>query len=122
MKNTLEEALKDWFVRHEERYPENWKEILWNLYQRICNELKSDPNFDDIDFCDVSAGGIQIRLKHKAIKTQCVGEQYTLHYNLDNIEECYNKVINEWNEIVSDKRYIPAYQRMLDDFAKYGCD
>ena len=38
------------------------------IYDNICSSLSHYPNFDGLDFCDVSAGGIQIRLFHKEVK------------------------------------------------------
>ena len=44
------------------------REALINIQNSINEKLKIYPNFDGIDFCDVSANGIQIRLHHKQIK------------------------------------------------------
>ena len=43
----------------------NHAEQLHKIEQDIEEGLKDNENFEGVDFCDVSAGGIQIRIHHK---------------------------------------------------------
>lgn len=62
-------------------------EELRDTEEIIDKLLSGFKNYNGIDFCDVSAGGIQIRLHHKEIKGYTHGNQITIKYDFTNIDD-----------------------------------
>lgn len=60
---------------------------LMYIESEINKCLSAFENFQGIDFCNVGAGGIQIRGHHKQIKGYTYGSQPTIKYDFSNIEE-----------------------------------
>lgn len=78
-------------------------------------------NYDGIDFCNVAAGGIQIRLHHKQIKGYTYGDQFTIKYDLSNIEDAPKEVAAIWeNYDKADK--VSQYKDFIASGEKYGWD
>lgn len=75
---------------------EEHKQDLLNIEKQIEEGLKDYPNFEGIDFCDVSANGIQIRGHHKDIKNYSYGDQPTIKYDFSNKNTIARKFINMW--------------------------
>lgn len=92
----------------------NYK-TLKDIENAIDKELCRYSNYNGIDFCDVSAGGIQIRLHHKGIGGYTVGQQFTLEYDLSNRNEAIGFVVSEF-ERIDDNKYISD----MKDFIRVG--
>lgn len=97
------------------------KEIFINIQNSINEKLKDHPNFDGIDFCDVNANGIQIRLHHKQIKGYTLSDQATLNYDLTNVEEVIDKSVKNFTTFDTEEN-IKGYQEFIADGDKYGWD
>ena len=65
----------------------------------ITEQLKDFPNFIGIDFCNVSANGVQIRGHHEQIKRYTYGKQPTIKYDFSNCEEVINEFVEMWKQI-----------------------
>ena len=97
------------------------REALISMQNKINEKLKNYPNFDSIDFCDVGANGIQIRLHHKQINGYTLSEQATLKYDLSNIEEVIDASINNFIAFDTEDN-IKGYKEFLAEGDKYGWD
>lgn len=97
------------------------REALINIQNKINEKLKNHPNFDSIDFCDVGANGIQIRLHHKQIDGYTLSEQATLKYDLSNIEEVIDTSVNNFIAFDTEDN-IKGYKEFLAEGDKYGWD
>lgn len=100
---------------------EKHKGQLRYIEKEIGKSLKSYPNFEGIDFCDVHAGGIQIRGHHKDIKNYCFGEQITIKYDFSNYKDTIAQFVNMWKSLDNDS-FISDYKSFLADGEKYGWD
>lgn len=97
------------------------REALINIQNKINEKLKNHPNFDSIDFCDVGANGIQIRLYHKQINGYTLSEQATLKYDLSNIEEVIDTSVNNFITFDTEDN-IKGYKEFLAEGDNYGWD
>ena len=97
------------------------REVLIDIQNKINEKLKNYPNFDGIDFCDVRANGIQIRLHHKQINDYTLSEQATLKYDLSNIEEVIDTSVNNFIAFDTEDN-IKGYKEFLAEGDKYGWD
>ena len=97
------------------------REVLIDIQNKINEKLKNYPNFDSIDFCDVGANGIQIRLHHKQINGYTLSEQATLKYDLSNIEEAIDTSVNNFIAFDTEDN-IKGYKEFLAEGDKYGWD
>lgn len=92
--------------------------IQTEIHKALDNEF---PGFDGIDFCDVHAGGIQIRGFHKEIMHYAFGEQITIKYDFSNYKECVDEFIDMW-KAHDNANYIRGYKNFLEEGMKYGWD
>lgn len=99
---------------------EHLDELIY-IENKINEALKSYENFEGIDFCDVHAGGIQIRGHHKQIKGYTYGDQPTLNYDFSNIEECIQEFINMWKYYDTPEK-VKNELDFIADGEKYGWD
>ncbi len=97
------------------------RETLIDIQNKINEKLKNHPNFDSIDFCDVGANGIQIRLHHKQIKNYTLSEQATLKYDLSNMKEVIDESVENFIKFDT-KDNIRGYKEFLAWGDKYGWD
>lgn len=96
------------------------KELMY-IEQEINKCLVGFENFEGIDFCDVHAGGIQIRGHHKQIKGYTYGSQPTIKYDFSNIEEAISEFIDMWRK--ADRPHeVDEEQRFIRFGEKYGWD
>ena len=94
---------------------------LRKIEAEIQKQLRDYPYFDGIDYCDVGAGGIQIRGHHKLINGYTYGGQITIKYDFSNWEECIENFIEAWK--VSDtEKNVKSCKRFIDTGASYGWD
>lgn len=103
---------------HEDVYKEHMNDFIY-INKQITNRLKDYPNFNGIDFCDVHAGGIQIRGRHKKFPTHTFGDQITIQYDFSNIEQAINDFAEMW-KYFDEPDYIKEYKQFLTDGEKYG--
>lgn len=103
-----------------EKLEKNKKELL-EIEKYITEGLKNFTNFQGIDFCDVSANGIQIRGHHKSITGYTYGKQITIKYDFSNYLECIEKFIDMWSEYDKPKK-INSELDFIRDGEKYGWD
>lgn len=82
---------------------------------------KRFPNFDHVDFCDVHAGGIQIRGFHKQISGFTFGGQPTIKYDFSNLYDAVSDFIRGWEHDDTPEN-IAYYKKFLTNIAEYGCD
>jgi len=94
---------------------------LLHIEKTITEGLKNYPNFTGIDFCDVSAGGIQIRGHHNQINGYTYGDQPTIKYDFSNIEECIQEFIEMWKERDMPEE-VCEFKKFIRDGEKYGWD
>ncbi len=100
---------------------DNHLQDLAYIEDKIDEKLKDYPNFNGIDFCDVSVGGINIRGHHKEIKGYTFGEQPKIKYDFSNMEECIVNFVEMWKEY-DDEKYVKWYKGFLEDGDKWGWD
>lgn len=91
------------------------------IQENIKKKLKGYENFLGIDFCDVSARGIQIRGHHKNIKGYTYGEQPTIKYDFSNINEVIKEFVLMWWEKDNDAE-IEKEKDLISFGKKYGWD
>lgn len=90
------------------------KETLVKIEQSITRLLSDYENFLGIDFCDVSAGGIQIRGHHAQIKGYTYGSQPTIQYDLSNSLDVVTEFVEMWktkdvpDEVSREQSFIAA--------------
>ena len=99
---------------------EHFEELMF-IQNDIHKKLKGYENFLGIDFCNVSAGGIQIRGHHKNITGYTYGEQPTIKYDFSNIKEAISEFVNMWFEYDCDE-YISREKDIIAFGEKYGWD
>lgn len=100
---------------------EDHLEELIFIQNDIHKKLKGYENFLGIDFCNVSAGGIQIRGHHKDITSYTYGQQPTIKYDFSNIKEAISQFVNMWFEYDCDE-YISREKDIIAFGEKYGWD
>lgn len=100
---------------------EKHKIDLIYIENTINKYLAGFENFEGIDFCDVSAGGIQIRGHHKEIKGYTYGAQPTIKYDFSNIEEAMWDFIKMWGDYDAPHN-IYKELAFIKDGEKYGWD
>lgn len=61
--------------------------------------LSGFENYGGIDFCNVGAGGIQVRIHHNSITGYTYGQQKTILYDFSNIDEIPFEVVKEFVRI-----------------------
>ena len=89
------------------------------INHKIMEGLK-DNNIKDIDFCDVSAGSIQVRLFHKDIPGYAC-DSVDLSYEWDNIEEVIENAITAFKNFDNPKR-VNGFKEFIADGEKWGWD
>ena len=86
------------------------------------DELLADcESYNGIDFCDVHAGGIQVRIHHKQIKGYSYGHQVTINYdfsNMDEVPELVTRVFKYYD--TSDQ--VKTMKSYIAQGEKYGWD
>jgi hypothetical protein len=98
------------------------KEDLAEIEREINNALKKEyPGFQGIDFCDVNAGGIQIRGHHKEIDGYSYGHQPTIKYDFSNKDEVAKEFIESWKAADNEKD-IESQKNFISFGEKYGWD
>jgi hypothetical protein len=103
----------------------DWEYKLHLIRGYINMKLEGYPNFAGVDFCDVRAGGIQIR-GHHALLTEKYGYTYpeesvTINYDFSNLQEAAEDFVELW-EKYDTKDYIDQAKRMYEDFIRYGTE
>lgn len=94
---------------------EEHKDQLIYIENEINKCLSGFENFQGIDFCDVHAGGIQIRGHHKQIKGYTYGSQPTIKYDFSNVEEVISEFIDMWR-----RKDNPQAIAKTKDFISWG--
>ncbi len=105
------------FVRLETL--EKYKNKMLYIENTINKYLAGFENFEGIDFCDVSAGGIQIRGHCKPIKGYTYGNQPTIKYDFSNVEDVIWEFIKMWG-IIDNPESIRKEQSFIREGEKYG--
>lgn len=100
---------------------EKYKEEMLRIENTIKKYLKGFENFQGIDFCDVSAGGVQIRGHHKEIKNYTYGRQPTIKYDFSNADDVIWEFLKMWGE-VDNPQAIAREKAFIADGEKYGWD
>ncbi|MCL1696329.1 hypothetical protein [Lysinibacillus sp. BPa_S21] len=104
----------------EELLSSNLNKLL-EIEKSITNQLLEYPNFDGVDFCDVSAGGIQIRGHHKEINGYTYGNQPTIKYDFSNYKECISDFIEMWKH-QDNEESVNSQKKFIEQGKKYGWD
>lgn len=99
---------------------ENYDKLIY-IESEINKQLANFEGFDGIDFCDVSAGGIQIRGHHKEVKGYTYGDQITLKYDLSNSEEAIELFVEMWKEQDTPKN-LKEYKDFIAAGERWGWD
>ena len=94
------------------------KEMIY-IENSINKYLNGFENFLGIDFCDVSARGIQIRGHCKQIKGYTYGTQPTIKYDFSNVEDVIWEFIKMWG-IVDTEENIKKEQKFIREGERYG--
>jgi len=100
---------------------ENHKEDLLKIERDINKLLKGFDNFQGVDFCDVSANGIQIRGHHKQIKNYVYGQQPTIKYDFSNQDDIAIEFVRMWQKFDREDE-IRRKLSFIADGEKYGWD
>ena len=104
----------------DELLKENYDKLI-HIETKINEKLADFENFDGIDFCDVNAGGIQIRGFHKEVKGYCYGDQITIEYDFSNYEEAIELFVDEWKNSDIPKK-VKSYKDFLEAGERWGWD
>jgi hypothetical protein len=96
-------------------------EDLFYIESIITEQLKVFPNFEGIDFCDVNAGGIQVRGHHNQIKGYSFGNQPTINYDFSNLDEVIEQFVSMW-EVSDTPKKVKEYQDFIRDGERWGWD
>ncbi|UUV25912.1 MULTISPECIES: hypothetical protein [Lysinibacillus] len=105
---------------NEELLSNNINKLL-EIEKSITEGLLDYPNFEGIDFCDVSAGGINIRGHHKEISGYTYGNQPKIEYDFSNYKEVVGEFIEMWkNQDTPEK--VKGEQWFISQGEKYGWD
>lgn len=94
---------------------------LMYIETQINEKLADFENFDGIDFCDVRAGGIQIRGFHKEIKGYTYGDQITIEYDFSNCEDAIDKFVNMWKNADTPEK-VESYKDFIAAGERWGWD
>src|SRR5690625_4764756 len=100
---------------------EEHKDNLLQIERDINKLLAGFENFDGIDFCDVSAGGIQIRGFHKQVDNYCYGDQITIKYDFSNADEVVMEFVEMWYRHDTDQKLYKT-KELIKSGEKYGWD
>lgn len=92
---------------------------LMYIELKINKYLSAFENFQGIDFCNVGAGGIQIRGHHKQIKGYRYGSQPTIMYDFSNVEEVICEFIDMWRRSDTEQK-IAKEKEFIYYGEKYG--
>lgn len=95
--------------------------IFETAIAEINTALKDYPNFDGVDFCDVGAGGIQIRGHHKQIEGYTYGSQPTIKEDLSDITEKTQEFIDMWKAEDTPTK-VSKFKEFISIGKKYGWD
>jgi hypothetical protein len=106
---------------HSKRYPFGFEDTLFRVRRFIMQELEQYPNFEGVDFCDVSAGGIQIRGHHKEVVGYSYGPQTTIRYDFINAMEAANQFVEGWKQHDEPVK-VSGFNDFLNDGNTYGWD
>lgn len=98
---------------------ENHKQDVIRINKEVSEGLKG-TNFERLDFCDVGANGIQVRLMHKEIKGYCT-VLATVKYSWDNVDEVIKECIEDFKSFDNPKK-VMEYKNFLAEGEKYGWD
>ena len=117
--STLDEFQYPSYVRPDTL--KNYKEKMLYIQNKIKDELSNFENFEGIDFCDVSANGIQVRGHHKKVRGYTYGFQPTINYDFSNVEEIVESFVNAWKR-EDNPEDVKSYLDFIHDGQKYGWD
>lgn len=92
--------------------------IIENLINKL---LYGFEGYNGIDFCNVGAGGTQIRLHHKQIKGYTYGDQITILPDYSNINDVAIDVIKTWIKHDTPNN-VKRELKFIADGEKYGWD
>ena len=102
----------------DECLEQHYKELK-EIEDQIDGQLSQFKDYDGVDFYDVSAGGIQVRLHHKKIKGYTYGEQKTIKYDFSNAADIPAQVIKEFIDI-NNEEDIQSMKEFIRFGEKYG--
>lgn len=105
---------------NENKLLSNLKELI-EVETQIAQALNEYPNFDGIDFCDVTANGIQIRGHHKQVVGYSFGSQPTIKYDFSNYKECVAEFVEMW-QFKDNLEYLSQYKSFLSKGERWGWD
>lgn len=94
LKSQLDKFDNTPFISYE-KFEKHFNELI-HIQDSINKALVEFEGFKGIDFCDVSARGIQIRGFHKDIKSYSYGKQITIKYDFSNYVEAIDEFIEMW--------------------------
>lgn len=100
---------------------EEHKKDLLEVENMINKLLSGFENYEGLDFCNVSAGGTQIRLHHKQIKNYTYGDQVTILPDYSNINDVALDVVKVWIRYDTPTK-IRSELNFIADGEKYGWD
>lgn len=92
---------------------------LVDIELTITERLSKYPSFNGIDFCDVTANGIQIRGHHKQVVGYCFGSQPTIRYDFSNYNECVEEFIEMWQS-KDNLEYLRQFKSHLSEGERWG--
>lgn len=117
--NDINEFQRKPYVRQDTL--DKYKDKMLYVQNKIADLLSDCENFDGVDFCDVHAGGIQVRGFHKLVKGYSYGYQPTIEYDFSNVNEVVEDFVDTWKyEDVPQK--VDSYLNFLHDGEKCGWD
>lgn len=99
---------------------EHYDKLMY-VQNEVNEKLKDQKGFDGIDFCDVSAGGVQIRGHHKEVNGYAYGEQITIKYDFSNYQEASDQFIDMW-KAKDNPKALENYKDFLAQGERWGWD
>jgi len=95
---------------------------LLDIQGKIYDQLADCENFVGVDFCDVHAGGIQVRGHHKLVKNYSYpSAQPTIKYDFSNKDEVVSEFVTGWKN-ADNKDDVDSFLRFVAANEKYGWD
>ena len=96
-------------------------EKMVEIATTIDKRLSDYPNFDGIDFSDVSTGYIQIRGHHKMIEKYSYGGQPDINLDFSNYKEAIDEFVGMWKRIDNEES-VNSELKFISCGEKWGWD
>ena len=117
--NNINEFQRKPYVRQD--ILDKYKDKMLYVQNKIADLLSDYENFDGVDFCDVHAGGIQVRGFHKLVNGYSYENQPTIEYDFRNVNEVIEEFVDTWKFFDTPQK-VDSYLNFIREGQKWGWD